>query len=51
MGTGAGGAGGKKGESGGKRPPEGKDEIEDYLNKGEEEVSSSEISLELEVDA
>ena len=48
MGTGGGG-GGKKGGSGGKRPPEDKVEIEDYPNRGEEEDSSSETSLELEV--
>ena len=50
MGTGSGG-GGKKGGSSGKRPPEDKVEIEDYPNKGEEEDSSSETSLELEVDS
>ena len=49
MGSGGGG-GGKKGGSGGKRPPEDKVEIEDYPNRGEEEDSSSEISLESEVD-
>ena len=49
MGTG-GDDGGKKGGSGGKRPPEDKVKIEDYPNKGEEEDSSSETSLELEVD-
>ena len=49
MGTGGGGEG-KKGGSGCKRPPEDKVEIEDYPNRGEEEDSSSETSLELEVD-
>ena len=40
----------KRGGSGGKRPPEDKVEIEDYSTKSDEEDSSSETSLELEVD-
>ena len=50
MGTGGGGGGGKKGGSGGKKPPEDKVEIEDYPSKNEEDDSSSETSLELNVD-
>ena len=51
MGTGGGGGGGgKKGGSGGKRPLEDKVEIEDYPSKNEEDDSSSETSLELNVD-
>ena len=48
MGTGGGG-GGKKGGSGGKNPPEDKIEIESYPNEDEEENSSSETSLELDM--
>ena len=48
MGTGGGG-GGKKGESGGRKPPEDKVEMENYRNRGEEDDSSSETSLELDV--
>ena len=48
MGTG-GGAGGKKGGSGGRKPPEDKVEMENYPNEGEEDDSSSETSLELDV--
>ena len=36
-----------KGKSGGKKPPEDKVEIEDHPSKGEEDDSSSETSLEL----
>ena len=50
MGTGGGGGGGKKGESGGKKPPEDKVEIEDYPSENEEDESSLETSLELNVD-
>ena len=52
MGTGGGGGGGggKKRGSGGKKPPEDKVEIEDYLSKDEEDDSSSETSLELNID-
>ena len=48
MGTGGGG-GGKKGRSGGRKPPEDKVEMENYPNKGEKDDSSSETSLELDV--
>ena len=48
MGTGGGG-GGKKGGSGGRKPPEDKVEMENYPNEDEEDDSSSETSLELEV--
>ena len=47
MGTGGGGGGGKKGGSRGKKPPEDKIEIEDHPSKNEEDDSSSETSLEL----
>ena len=50
MGTGGGGGGGKKGGSGGKKPPEDKVEIEGYLSENEEDDSSLETSLELNVD-
>ena len=50
MGTGGGGGGGKKGRSGGKKPPEDKVEIEDYPSENEEDDSSLETSLELNVD-
>ena len=50
MGTGAGGGGGKKGGSGGKKPPEDKVEIEDHPSENEEDDSSSETSLELNID-
>ena len=51
MGTGGGGGGGgKKGGSGGKRPPEDKVEIEDHPSENEEDDSSSETSLELNID-
>ena len=47
MGTSGGGGGGKKGGSNGKKPPEDKIEIEDHPSKGEEDDSSSETFLEL----
>ena len=50
MGTGEGGGGGKKGGSGGKKHPEDKVEIEDHPSKNEEDNSSSETSLELNID-
>ena len=50
MGTGS-GRGGKKGGSGGKKPPEDKIEIEGYPNEDEEDNSSSETSLELDVNS
>ena len=50
MGTGGGGGGGKKGGSGGKKPPEDKVEIEDHPSENEEDDSSLETSLELNVD-
>ena len=50
MGTGGGGGRGKKGGSGGKKPPEDKVEIEDLPSENEEDDSSSETSLELNVD-
>ena len=50
MGTGGGGSGGKKGGSGDKKPPEDKIEIEDHPSENEEEDSSSETSLELNLD-
>ena len=46
MGT---GGGGKKGGSGGKKPPEDKIEIEGYPSEDEEDNSSLETSLELDV--
>ena len=49
MGTGGGG-GGKKGGSGGKKPPEDKVEIENHPSENEEDDSSSETSLELNID-
>ena len=50
MGTGGGGVGGKKGGNGGKKLPENKVEIEDHPGEGEEDDSSSETSLELNLD-
>ena len=50
MGTGGGGGGGKEGGSCGKKPPEDKVEIEDHPSENEEDDSSSETSLELNVD-
>ena len=51
MGTGGGGGGGKKGGSGGKKPPEDKIDVEDYPSENEEDDSSSETSLELNLDS
>ena len=48
MGTGGGGVV-KKGGSGGRKPPEDKVEVENYPNEGEEDDSSSETSLELDM--
>ena len=42
--------GGKKGVNGGKRPPEDKIDIGDHPGEGEEDDSSSETSLELNLD-
>ena len=50
MGTGGDGGGGKKGGSGGKKPPEDKVETEDHPSENEEDDSSLETSLELNVD-
>ena len=50
MGTGGGGGGGKKGGSIGKKPPEDKVEIKDHPSENEEDDSSSETSLELNID-
>ena len=50
MGTGGGGGGGKKGGNGDKRLPEDKIEIENHPGEGEEDDSSSETSLELNLD-
>ena len=47
MGTGGGGGGGKKGGSSGKKPPEDKIEIQDHPIENEEDDSSPETSLEL----
>ena len=47
MGTGGGGGGGKKGGNGSKRPPEDKVDIGDHPSEGDEDDSSSETSLEL----
>ena len=47
---GTGGGGGKKGGKGDKRPPEDKIHIEDHPGEGEEDDSSSETSLELNLD-
>ena len=49
MGTGGGGGGGKKEGSDGKRPPEDKIDIEDHPSENEDD-SSSETSLELNLD-
>ena len=48
--TGGGGGGGKKGGSNGKRPPEDKIDIKDHPGEDEEDNSSSETSLELNLD-
>ena len=50
MGTSGGCGGCKKGRNGGKKPPEDKVEIEDHPSEGEEDDSSSETSLELNLD-
>ena len=50
MGTGGGGGGGKKGGNGSKRPPEDKINIGDHPSEGDEDDSSSETSLELNLD-
>ena len=50
MGTGGGGGGGKKGGNGGKMPSEDKVEIEDHPSENEEDDSSSDTSLELNLD-
>ena len=50
MGTGGGGGGGKKGGNGDKRPPEDKVEIEDHPSEADEDDSSSETSLKLNLD-
>ena len=50
MGTGGGGGGGKKGGNGDKKPPEDKIDIEDHPSESEEDDSSSETSLELNLD-
>ena len=49
MGTGGGGGGGKKGGSGSKKPPEDKVDIEDHPSEGDEDDSSSQTSLELDL--
>ena len=49
MGTGGGGGGGKKGGNGSKRPPEDKVDIEDHPSEGDEDDSSSQTSLELDL--
>ena len=50
MGTGGGGGGGKKGGNGDKRSPEDKIDIEDHQGEGEEDDSSLETSLQLNLD-
>ena len=50
MDTHGGGSGGKKGGNGDKRPPEDKIDIENHTGEGEEDYSSSETSLELNLD-
>ena len=50
MATGGGGGGGKKGGSSGKEPPEDKVEVENHPSENEEDDSSSETSLELNID-
>ena len=50
MGTGGGGGGRKKGGSGGKKLPENKIETEEHPSGNEEDDSSSETSLELNLD-
>ena len=50
MGTGGGGGGGKKGANGDKKPPKYKVDIKDHPGEDEEDDSSSETSLELNLD-
>ena len=50
MGTDGGGGGGKKGGNGSKRPPEDKIDIENPSGEGDEDDSSLETSLELNLD-
>ena len=50
MGTGEGGGRGKKGGNGSKRPPEDKVDIGDHPSEGDEDDSSLETSLELNLD-
>ena len=50
MGTGGGGGGDKKGGNGSKRPPEDKVDIGNHPSEGDEDDSSSETSLELDLD-
>ena len=50
MGTGGGGGGGRKGGNGSKRPPEDKIDIGNPSGEGDEDDSSSETSLELNLD-
>ena len=50
MDTGGGGGGGKKGGNGSKKPPEDKTDIENPSGEGDEDDSSSETSLELNLD-
>ena len=50
MGTGGGRGGGKKGGNGSKRPPEDKIDIENHSGEGDEDNSSLETSLELNLD-
>ena len=50
MGTGGGRGGGKKGGNGDKKPPEDKIDIGDHPSGGKEDDSSSETSLELNLD-
>ena len=50
MGTAGGGGGGKKGGNGTKKPPEDKIDVEDHPGEGKEDNSSSETSLELNLD-
>ena len=48
--TGGGRGGGKKGGNGDKKPPEDKIDIKDHPGEGKEDDSSSETSLELNLD-
>ena len=49
MGTGGGGGGGKKGGSDSKKPPEDKVDVEEHPSEGDEDDSSSQTSLELDL--